>query len=244
MYDANNVSAGEATGGGPRPPPHAPTSWTTVPYATYEKSNTTGDSSDGWRSYKVCLPLYDDFDDNGAADELRDDRQPGRRQHLRCRGRVRRGDPRGGPYTNAAAADLFVLPNYANFGNALSAVALGQCGGTVTMQTRVQCLDRALPRIRSRTRTPRPTRSCRRRRRTAAARSTSRSPVAPRPRSPSRRSSSLTSPDTPAGFRPARAVVSRIRSETAPVDGHAPWTAIRLTVNVQAVSCIQQVVLT
>ena len=45
--------------------------------------------------------------------------------------------PTGGPYTNAAVADMYVLPDWAQFAGALNSVALAECGGTVTLQTRV-----------------------------------------------------------------------------------------------------------
>mgnify|MGYP003345181440 FL=1 len=45
--------------------------------------------------------------------------------------------PTGGPYTNAAVADMYVLPNWSQFADAVNSVALAECGGTVTLQTRV-----------------------------------------------------------------------------------------------------------
>ena len=41
-----------------------------------------------------------------------------------------------GNYTNADVANLYISPSFANFTNALRAIALDQCGGTVTVQTR------------------------------------------------------------------------------------------------------------
>ena len=45
--------------------------------------------------------------------------------------------PTGGPYTNAAVADQYILPNWNQFAGALNAMALAECGGTVTVQTKV-----------------------------------------------------------------------------------------------------------
>jgi len=45
--------------------------------------------------------------------------------------------PTGGPYTNAAVADFYALPNWAQFADAINSVALAECGGTVTVQTRI-----------------------------------------------------------------------------------------------------------
>ena len=243
VYDANNVSAGE--GDGWRATTTAtPTSWTTVPYATYEKSNTTGDSSDGWRSYKVYSPPYDYFDDNGAAD-IKNYATIGNLvvgNTSGVEGGFVEAIPRGGPYTNAAAADLFVLPNYANFGNALSAVALGQCGGTVTMQTRVGSSAAQDPFTYENTSTNEIVQ-------TSAAYRSGTFDIS----LPGGAATEVTiSPQqftnlvryAPAGWT-CKSGGEPYPFETVPVDGHAPWTAIRLTVNAnQAVSCIQQVVLT
>ena len=42
-----------------------------------------------------------------------------------------------GNYTNAATANMYVLPSWNQFAGALEAVALDQCGGTLTLQTKV-----------------------------------------------------------------------------------------------------------
>jgi hypothetical protein len=46
--------------------------------------------------------------------------------------------PASGPYPDnvAAAADVFALPNYNYFADALDKIVLGECGGTVTLQTK------------------------------------------------------------------------------------------------------------
>ncbi|MGB0112304.1 MAG: hypothetical protein WBP59_03710, partial [Ilumatobacteraceae bacterium] len=43
----------------------------------------------------------------------------------------------GSSYTNADIADMYVLPQWSQFDEAMSAVALGDCGGTLTLQTKV-----------------------------------------------------------------------------------------------------------
>ena len=43
----------------------------------------------------------------------------------------------GSTYTNAEIADMYVLPQWSQFGKAMEAVALGECGGTLTLQTKV-----------------------------------------------------------------------------------------------------------
>jgi Tfp pilus assembly protein PilV len=43
----------------------------------------------------------------------------------------------GGVYTNAEQANMYILPRWSQFAGALQAVALAECGGTVTLQTQV-----------------------------------------------------------------------------------------------------------
>ena len=40
------------------------------------------------------------------------------------------------PTTPRAAADVFALPDYTRFADALDKIVLGECGGTVTLQTK------------------------------------------------------------------------------------------------------------
>ena len=46
--------------------------------------------------------------------------------------------PASGSYPDdaATAADVFALPNYSYFADALDKIVLGECGGTVTLQTK------------------------------------------------------------------------------------------------------------
>ncbi len=43
----------------------------------------------------------------------------------------------GSSYTNTDIADMYVLPQWSQFDEAMQAVALGDCGGTLTLQTKV-----------------------------------------------------------------------------------------------------------
>jgi len=108
----------------------APSSWSTVTAAQFTASNTTSDETDGWRSTyynatEVPINAYATIG-NLIVGNLSG-----------VEGGFVEATPRGGPYPDAAAADLFVLPDYTNFSNALASIALDQCGGTVTLQTRV-----------------------------------------------------------------------------------------------------------
>ncbi len=43
----------------------------------------------------------------------------------------------GSNYTNAEIADMYVLPQWSQFGTAMEEIALGECGGTLTLQTKL-----------------------------------------------------------------------------------------------------------
>ena len=43
----------------------------------------------------------------------------------------------GAAYTNSSVANLYVLPQWSQFATAMESVALGDCGGTLTLQTRL-----------------------------------------------------------------------------------------------------------
>lgn len=224
--------------------PGGATGWTEVAKTIYEKSNTVGDDSDGWRATKVYEPPYDFFDSAGTnmisnfalIGNLTVGNVTG------VAGGYVEATPRGGPYTNAAAADLFVLPNYTNFSSALSSVALGQCGGTVTVQTRVGSAAAQDPFTYENVATKEIVQ-------TSAAYRSGTFDIA----LPGGAATTVTiSPQqftnlvrySPAGWS-CKSGGENYPFTTVPVDGHAPWTAITLTVNPnQAVSCVQQVVLT
>jgi hypothetical protein len=104
----------------------ASTSWTAVNEADYNAYNTTDDQSDGWRSFETSY-LIPSSVNNGMI--------------LR---RLISGNDNGvaalfqnGQYVNASQADNYILPNWDQLDDALRAVALAECGGTLTVQTRV-----------------------------------------------------------------------------------------------------------
>ncbi|MCX6521530.1 MAG: hypothetical protein NTZ21_12780 [Actinobacteria bacterium] len=242
-YNANNTVAA-ATDGWRTTTSGSASSWTSVSKSVFDLSNTIGDDTDGWRSVQSFEPPYDFFVDTVNA-PLRNYATIGNivvGNTSGVEGGFVEALPRGGPYTNAAAADLFVLPNYTNFGTALASVALGQCGGTVTMQTRVGSTAAQDPFTYENTTTNAIVQ-------TSAAYRSGTFDIA----LPGGAATTVTiSPQQftnlvryqPAGWS-CRSGGTAYPFTTVPVAGYAPWTAIRLTVNPnQAVSCIQQVVLT
>ncbi len=242
-YNAGNTVVGDTDGWRTTTSGSAST-WTSVTKAIYDLSNTIGDDTDGWRSTQVFEPPYDYFVDTVNA-PLKNYATIGNLvvgNTSGYEGGFVEATPRGGPYTNSAAADLFVLPNYANFGPALASVALGQCGGTVTMQTRVGTTAAQDPFTYENTTTNEIVQ-------TSAAYRSGTFDIA----LPGGAATTVTiSPQqftnlvryTPAGWSCKSAGVA-YPFTTIPVAGHAPWTSIQLTVNPnKAVSCVQQVVLT
>jgi len=245
-YEAGNTVSGGTTDGWKTITSGTGTSWTDVTKALYDASNSTTDGTDGWQAVKTYSTPYDAWDavtsktikDYATLGNIVVDNTSGDEGVF-----VKAVTDASGTYTNAAAADLFVLPDYTKFSQALSTIALGQCGGTVTMQTRLGSgtaaqdpftyqisstnevvqtsaayrsgtFDVALPGGAAQTVTISPQEF------TNLVRYT--------PSSWSCKSSGVAYPFT-----------------VVPVTGHAPWTAIQLTVNPnQAVSCIQTVTFT
>jgi hypothetical protein len=242
-YNASNTIAAD-TDGGRTITSGSASSWIAVTKALYDKSNTVGTDADGWKSTQVFEPPYDYFSNAANATILNyatiGNLVVGNTSGVQ--GGFVEALPRGGPYTNAAAADLFVLPNYANFGPALASVALDQCGGTVTMQTRVGTTAAQDPFTYENTTTNEIVQ-------TSAAYRSGTFDIA----LPGGAATTVTiSPQQftnlvryqPAGWS-CKSGGASYPFTTTPVPDHAPWTSIQLTVNPnQAVSCVQQVVLT
>ena len=241
-YAAANTAPGEADGWRTYLPAAAP-SWVSATQAEYDASNTANDDSDGWRATKVYSEPYTYFEGTGNA-TIKNYATIGNLvvgNTSGIEGNFVEATPRGGPYTNAAAADLFVLPNYANFGSALASVALGQCGGTVTIQTKVGSTSAQDPFTYENTATHETVKT------SAAYRSGTFDVALPGGASTvvniAPQDFSNLGRYQPAGWSCKSAGVA-YPFTTVPVAGHSPWTGIQLTVSPnKAVSCIQQVTL-
>jgi prepilin-type N-terminal cleavage/methylation domain-containing protein len=165
-YDAGNTVAGESDGyrttlSG------TPTSWSSASSTRYNKSNTTADSSDGWRparSYSSPFSAWEPttsttFESNNSTPDSTDgwngtkvyatpfnhrDWVKTLTKDTTILSRLVAGNdfgveplPVGGPYTNVDVANMYVLNDYSTFGNILKGVALAECGGTLTLQTKI-----------------------------------------------------------------------------------------------------------
>lgn len=208
------------------------TTWAPVTVGQYNASNTTSDSTDGWRAnfYPAQTLLIKDYATIG---NLIVGNTTG------IEGGFVEALPRGGPYLDAAAADLFVLPNYTNFANALASIALDQCGGTVTLQTKVGATGALDPFTYQNTTSLETVQT------SAAFRSGTFDVALPGGAS---ELVTITPQDftnltayVPAGWSCKSGGVAYPFTEAA-VPDHAPWTSITLTVSPnKAVSCVQQV---
>lgn len=162
-YDLYNVNSGESDGwrlGG-----SAPSEWITE--TEYLANNTTPDASDGyvdtgvenWVSASQALAWapwpgaevgnsnqYRDiktYPENGPYDGY-DTAVTAQTQNSIILARLIAGNDYGTPaiwdgteYTNIEVADMYLEPNWDRFPGAMEAIALGECGGTLTLQTKL-----------------------------------------------------------------------------------------------------------
>jgi hypothetical protein len=112
------------------------TSWTAVSLAQYNGSNTTTDSSDGWRITKIypANGPYDGHENSSSVSKtnkqiLADLVAPGGATYAVYNTTTQ-------SYGDVREVNMFAETNWARFSDAIRDVALGECGGTVTIQTK------------------------------------------------------------------------------------------------------------
>jgi hypothetical protein len=132
QYVRNNVTSDESdgvrmSGSG---------TWVAITQAEYDANNTTSGEGDGYRSVKAYAEPYTGFD--AAVTESTPNKT--------ILARLIAGSDNGvegiwsdaqQQYVNAAEANLYISPDWSRFTKALEAVALGECGGTLTIQTKL-----------------------------------------------------------------------------------------------------------
>jgi hypothetical protein len=139
--------------------------WSPVSTADFNAGNTTGDETDGFRPRsggKSYTPPYLDWEPftgsrtgdtnmyrstkvyNSPPYEGYDPPVTANTVNSLILARLIAGNDYGVPavwngstYTNSEEADMYVLPQWSQFTAALQAVALGKCGGTLTLQTKL-----------------------------------------------------------------------------------------------------------
>jgi hypothetical protein len=159
QYDANNTTPDESDGYRARPG-----GWSWISEAEYNDNNTTGDDSDGYRdagkqyvtrnSDAFDWELWPTTESGGGYDQrphydeshkAHTHREPGLEVETTNRTVLSRlvagsdnaveGIYDGGEWTNVDVAEMFILPDFSTFKTALKSIALGECGGTVTVST-------------------------------------------------------------------------------------------------------------
>lgn len=134
LYDGGNTTADETDGWRVNYLYSSPyTGWESTTEAQYTANNTATGNSDGWDATKVYTQPYL-FHESFTTSTKKNTEIL---SLLVSEGAPVPAVPTGGPYTNAAVADQYILPNWNQFAGALNAMALAECGGTVTVQTKV-----------------------------------------------------------------------------------------------------------
>jgi von Willebrand factor type A domain len=139
-YDASNSTSGEDDGW------RAVVSYTS-PYTIWEPTdeasfiaNNTGtdptDGSDGWRATKIYIPPYTGYD---ATQTISMTNKSILGKLINPAGIIDPEDvsPADGVIDNPQTANMYATEDWAKLQGALTAIALGECGGTLTLQTRL-----------------------------------------------------------------------------------------------------------
>jgi prepilin-type N-terminal cleavage/methylation domain-containing protein len=146
-YEAGNSTSSQSDGWRTVLPGSASTTWVTTTKAAYDTSNTTSDGSDHWRrvkTYPVGAPSYDGFEAVTNTSKLNklvlaDLVAPGGATYAVFNPAL---EPPG--YGDVREVNMFVETDWSRFDEAIRDVALGECGGTVTIQTRNQSTGTAV----------------------------------------------------------------------------------------------------
>ncbi|MDO8392198.1 MAG: vWA domain-containing protein [Actinomycetota bacterium] len=143
------------------------TTWTSVTQSAYDQNNTTPDSADGWQVSRLYTSPYSSWEATTASaytsgntvwgstdgwDATKVYTEPytfhegytssSRKNTLILKdlidpGGVVPAQKTGAEYTNAKEATYYELPTWDLFAGAMTSMALAECGGTITLQTKV-----------------------------------------------------------------------------------------------------------
>lgn len=141
-YNAGNTTADESDGWRTLNIYTSPfLQWEPTTEAAYNAGNTATGNSDGWDATKVYSEPYTFHE--SATSYYRPNRDI-LKQLVSPAGAVTAVES-GGAYTNAEQATYYELPNFNQFSGAMTSLALAECGGTVTLQTKVGSASAADP---------------------------------------------------------------------------------------------------
>jgi hypothetical protein len=134
LYNTNNTVWGDTDGWRATVSYSSPYAlWEDTTESAYNAGNSSWGDTDGWRAVRVYSLPYTAFEANIVTSRLNTDILG----QLITTGSWTPAVPAGGPYTNADVADVYVLPQWNQFAGALNSLALAECGGTLTVQTKV-----------------------------------------------------------------------------------------------------------
>ncbi len=106
------------------------TQWSPVSEATYKASNPDYISKAGWRYDKVYSAPFTHSDWSAT-------NMANKQILARFVTGTNSGTEADATFSNADTADMYVTKDWTKFADAMKAIALSQCGGTVTLQTKV-----------------------------------------------------------------------------------------------------------
>ena len=115
--------------------------WEATTEALYNAGNTATGTADGWDATKVYT---EPFTFHEASTSYNRPNRDILKQFIAPSGAVP-AVLTNGVYTNAAQATYYELPNFTQFAGAMTSLALAECGGTVTLQTKVGTTNAADP---------------------------------------------------------------------------------------------------
>ena len=141
-YTAGNTTADETDGWRA---PHVYTSpyslWEPTTEAAYNAGNTVSGNSDGWDATKAYVEPFTFHEGSTSYNRANRDIL---KQFIAPSGVVPAVQTNG-VYTNSEQATYYELPNFNQFAGAMTSMALAECGGTVTLQTKVGSASAADP---------------------------------------------------------------------------------------------------
>ncbi|MGZ4807379.1 MAG: hypothetical protein ACXV5U_13450, partial [Ilumatobacteraceae bacterium] len=136
VYDASNTTTDSTDGWRIGKYYTSPwTLWEPTDEATYNANNTTADATDGWQADKVYAEPFTAYEASTPVNKLDKDILGKFIQPV--------GNPVGpildgsGNVTNAETANYYTVASYAELNSGMQAIALSECGGTLTIQTRL-----------------------------------------------------------------------------------------------------------
>ena len=142
QYTAGNTTADESDGWRTVNNYTSPWSlWEATTEAVYNAGNTVTGTSDGYDATKVYTEPYNFHESSTSYN------RPNRdilKQFVAPSGAVP-AVVTNGVYTNSGQATYYELPDWTQFSGAMTSMALSECGGTVTLQTKVGTANAADP---------------------------------------------------------------------------------------------------